>query len=223
MKIEHTEKELQLVIQADPRTPQEGVDTLLAAVVAVCRQAIPEDFHPLRVKMTRSRPPCAKQLTKYFGCEVVYGAEVNVIAFHLSQAREVLPRQNPALAQASDKVADDYIADMEHHDVLSRARVGLIALLASGEPSRGALAKHLHISERTLTRRLSEADTSFRDLLDRTRKELALGYIRQPRYSVADVTYLLGFSDQSNFARSFKRWTGQSPVAYRQSMSDHAA
>lgn len=223
MKAKRAEKELQLVIHADPRTPQEGVDTLLAAVVAVCRQASHEDFHPLRVEMTRSRPPCAKQLTKYFGCQVTYGAERNVIAFHLSQAQELLPRQNPALAQASDKVADDYIADMEHHDVVSRARVGLIALLASGEPSRGALAKHLHISERTLARRLSEADTSFRDLLDKTRRELALGYIRQPRYSVADVTYLLGFSDQSNFARSFKRWTGQSPVAYRQSMNDHAA
>ncbi len=223
MKVERTERELQLLIQADPRTPQEGVDTLLTAIVAICRQATHEDFHPLRVEMTRSRPPCGKQLTRYFGCEVVYGAGVNVIAFQRNQTQELLPRQNPALAQASDKVADDYIADMEHHDVVSRARVGLIALLASGEPSRGALAKHLHISERTLARRLSEADTSFRDLLDKTRRELALGYIRQPRYSVADVTYLLGFSDQSNFARSFKRWTGKAPVAYRQSMSDHGA
>lgn len=223
MKVERTADELRLVIDVDERTPQEGVDTFIAAVVTICRQAAHEDFHPLRVEMTRPRPPCAQQLAKYFGCPISYGVAANTLPFRISQARELLPRQNPALARASDKVADRYIADMAHHDVLSRARVGLIGLLASGAPTRGALAEDLHISERTLARRLRESDATFRDLLDETRRELALGYIRQRRYSVADITYLLGFSDQSNFARSFKRWTGQSPVAYRQNLTDEVA
>ena len=222
-RVERTADELRLVIDPDERTPQESADTFVAAVITICRQASHEDFHPMRVEMTRPRPPCAKQLAKFFGCQISYGVAANVIAFRLSQARELLPRQNPALARASDKVADSYIADMVHDDVLSRARVGLIGLLASGEPSRGALAKHLHISERTLARRLRDSDTTFRDLLDESRRDLALGYIRQRRYSVADITYLLGFSDQSNFARSFKRWTGQSPAAYRLNLSDEVA
>ena len=56
---------------------------------------------------------------------------------------------------------------------------------------------------------------SFRELLDSVRKELGLGYMEESRYAVTDVAYLLGFSDQSNFARSFRRWTGLTPSKYR--------
>jgi len=221
--LETTEDELRLVFEPDARAPSQGVDAFVAAVVAICRQVAYEDFVPLRVEMARPRPPCAKQLTRYFGCAVRYGAPKNVIAFRLAQVRKFLPRQNPAMAQASDDVAQRYILRMDRHDVLCRARVGLVELLASGEPTRGALADHLHMGERTLARRLREGETTFRQLLDEVRQELALGYIRQSAYSVTDITYLLGFSDQSNFARSFKRWTGCSPTAYRARLVEEAA
>ena len=71
------------------------------------------------------------------------------------------------------------------------------------------------MSERTLARRLSAGGASFRELLDSVRKDLGLGYMDESRYPITDVAYLLGFSDQSNFARSFRRWTGQAPSMYR--------
>jgi AraC-like DNA-binding protein len=88
-------------------------------------------------------------------------------------------------------------------------------MLSNGEPTRTALAHRLHMSERTLARRLNDRAVSFRALLDNVRKELALAYIDQARYAVTDIAYLLGFSDQSNFARSFRRWTGSTPSKYR--------
>src|SRR4030095_9273717 len=93
----------------------------------------------------------------------------------------------------------------------------MIDMLSNGEPSRKALAERLHMSERTLARRLRERGISFRGLLDDVRKELGLGYMEEQRHAVTDVAYLLGFSDQSNFARSFRRWTGFTPSQYRAS------
>ena len=133
------------------------------------------------------------------------------------QLDQFLPRQNPALARVSDEVALNYIVQMDRADVLSKAKLTLMDMLSDGEPTRASLAERLHTSQRTLARRLREKGISFRELLDGVRKELGLGYMHESRYAVTDVAYLLGFSDQSNFARSFRRWTGLTPSKYRAS------
>ena len=88
-------------------------------------------------------------------------------------------------------------------------------MLGDGDPTRAALADRLHISERTLARRLSARGVSFRELLDSVRKDL--GSVTWTRRGSPSPTLriCLGFSDQSNFARSFRRWTGQTPSMYR--------
>ncbi len=72
------------------------------------------------------------------------------------------------------------------------------------------------MSVRTLHNRLAESGTTYQQLLDRTRRELAEQYMQQPNISVSEVAYLLGFSDCSNFSRAFHRWTGQSPSDFRE-------
>jgi AraC-like DNA-binding protein len=69
----------------------------------------------------------------------------------------------------------------------------------------------LHQSTSTLQRRLRQEGTSYQSLLDEIRRELALDYLRDGKHSIADVAFLLGFSDQSNFTRAFRRWTGTTP------------
>ena len=215
VRVEEAGDELHLVISAAAGWPQQALDVATTGVVALCRDITYEEFKPLRVEMTRDEPNCTKLLARYFGCPVLYRAERTLIAFRREQTEKFLPRQNPSVARASDDVALKYIAQMDREDVLSRAKVSLIDMLSNGEPTRTALAQRLHMSERTLARRLNDRALSFRGLLDGVRKELALGYIDQARYAVTDIAYLLGFSDQSNFARSFRRWTGSTPSKYR--------
>jgi AraC-like DNA-binding protein len=215
IRVDEVDDELHLVIDAAPQWPQQALDVSTTGIVALCRDITYEEFTPLRIEMTRPEPKCAKPLARYFGCPVRYRAERTCLGFRREQAEKFLPRQNPAVARASDDVALKYIAQMDREDVLSRAKVSLIDMLSNGEPTRTALAHRLHMSERTLARRLNDRAVSFRALLDNVRKELALGYIDQARYAVTDIAYLLGFSDQSNFARSFRRWTGSTPSKYR--------
>src|SRR5262249_33658379 len=85
---------------------------------------------------------------------------------------------------------------------------------AGGEPRRTEVAAVLEI-ERTLQRRLKAEGTSFQRLLDDTRRELAQQYLGQTDVSLADATYLLGFSERGSFFRACRRWSGTSPRRYR--------
>ena len=75
------------------------------------------------------------------------------------------------------------------------------------------------MSSRNLQLKLAVRGTNFQDLLDQTRHTLAMGYIEQSRLAITEISYLLGFSDLSNFTRAFKRWTGKSPSAYRDTLA----
>ncbi len=82
-------------------------------------------------------------------------------------------------------------------------------------PELEAVAGALELSPRALKRRLADRGTSFTQIVDDTRRELALGYIADASLTLVDVAYLCGFSEQSAFNRAFKRWTGMPPGEYR--------
>ena len=71
------------------------------------------------------------------------------------------------------------------------------------------------MSERSFARRLQEKGTSFRQLVDDLRCDMARSYLTDPELTLAQVAYLLGYADQSAFSNSFRRWTGQSPRRFR--------
>jgi AraC-like DNA-binding protein len=81
--------------------------------------------------------------------------------------------------------------------------------------SEQAMARQLHMSRRSLQRKLAEFGTTYQRLADETRRDLALRYMEDGVRSATDVTFLLGFSSQSAFTRAFRRWTGTSPTRYR--------
>ena len=74
------------------------------------------------------------------------------------------------------------------------------------------------MSESAFQKKLKQAGTSYQEVLDRTRNELAQHHLSSG-VSVDEVAYLLGFTDTSNFIRAFKRWTGTTPRAFRDSLA----
>lgn len=203
-------------LQIDPSPGIDlGDDAAFTAVIQMCRDLTYQEFKSLSIDMMRPEPPCARKLADYFQCPVRYEADLDRITFDSESIDEQLTRHNPAVAQASEEVAREYLANMDKKDAVARARVTIIDHLPDGEPSRKEVASELAMSERTLARRLSDRDYTFSSLVDEVRGQLAKEYLRQSRFSVTDVAFLLGFSDQSNFARAFKRWTTESPTEFR--------
>jgi AraC-like DNA-binding protein len=91
----------------------------------------------------------------------------------------------------------------------------LLTLLPSGDTDQQAVARRLNRSVSALQRQLRAEGSTYRQVLDETRHSIALRLIREHQYSLGQIAYLLGFSDQANFSRAFKRWTGRPPTEYR--------
>lgn len=100
----------------------------------------------------------------------------------------------------------------------ARVQAVLLAWLGEGRPREAQVAELLHMSKRSLQRSLRSRGTSYRDLLNATLQVLAKRELADPSLSIADVASRLGFSDPANFSRAFRRWTGQSPQAFRASL-----
>ena len=89
--------------------------------------------------------------------------------------------------------------------------------LPSGKPSQQDMAFALNLSLRSLQRKLNERGLTFEKVLVEVRRDLAQKYIVQSHLSIGEVSYLLGFSSTSNFARNFKSWMGVTPSEYLRS------
>ena len=159
-----------------------------------------------------------KGMADYFNCPVNFEGENYSLHFAPGDLDHPLPTANAGLAQQNDEVILGILARMAKADVPMRVRHKLLELLPTGEYSKAVVARELGFSVRAFHNKLAEAGTSYQDLLDETRLSLASQYLRQERYSVGDVAFLLGFSDFSNFSRAFKKWTNQTPTEYRTKM-----
>lgn len=105
---------------------------------------------------------------------------------------------------------------MDRSDIVMQVKAQLTDNLSSGNMTETHLAELLNMSQRSLQRRLEEKKQNYKALLEETRYELAVQYVNNSRLSFNEITYLLGFSEASNFSRAFKRWTGKSPRQYRE-------
>lgn len=195
--------------------PDEAVDAGLATFVAMCRMSFGRDFNPLRVVTQRPAFDDPTPYVEYFRAPVEFSAPENVLCFSKGQLETHLPTANPRLARVNDQVITEYLAQFDKGSTSMRVRSKLIDLLSAGNVTQQDVADGLHMSLRTLQRKLGEESTSYKELLEETRRELANQYLRQGCLSVSEVTYLLGFSEPSNFARAFKRWTGRTPSEFR--------
>ena len=154
---------------------------------------------------------------------MLFDAPRNSLLFAAGDMVAGLPTSNPSLAELHERFADEYLQHFDHAQISYRAREMIIRRLPDGEPRRDEIASELCMSERTLQRRLEEEGTSFIQLMDDTRRELAEQYLGRLQLSLAQAAYLLGFADQSSFFRACRRWFDLSPGQYRSQLHRHSA
>jgi AraC-like DNA-binding protein len=152
-----------------------------------------------------------------FGCPVRVGAPWS--GFALSPESWTLPmrRRDPALQSVLERHAAETLARIPSgDDVVSELRRVLAKRVSGGETRASAVARDLGTSTRTLQRRLAAAGTSYQEVLDRSRCEAADRHLVETSLSIAEVSWLVGYSEPSAFHRAFKRWRGVSPQTFRQ-------
>jgi len=190
-------------------------DGIAAIFVTILRIASQNEFRPYSVSLARPYP--AEEAPRYqafFGCEVIFDAPETSILFDSQLLALGLVGSDPELARSYEQLTEQYIAKLEKADFPARVRNELVRLLPTGVSGKEAVANVLCVSTRTLYNRLEEAGTTFREVLDETRRLLAEDYLKKG-LPVNEIAYLTGFSDTANFSRAFKKWTGLSPMSYR--------
>lgn len=193
------------------------VEFFVTTIVRLCRQLVAWRLNPTRVKLAHRRTEIPHGMAAYFGCEFVFGSDVDEIEYAPSSGR---------LPVAS---ADSYLNKllMQYcEEALSRRRLKarswriaventLAPLLPHGQGRLWEVAARLGVSIRTLERRLARENVSFLEVLDDLRFELAKRYLQEPNLPISQIAWLLGYADPSAFTHSFRRWTGKSPTALR--------
>lgn len=218
-QLQETETTTDLLVQ----TPNLGTDFVHAAMdmgmalfLRICQITEGTDILPVHTFLQRPTPVDKTAYEIIFGPHLDFEADTNRLCFDKAVAHAPLATAHPELARLNDQTVIDYLARYDRNNITMQVRSKIIEQLPDGRPSQEDIAFRLHTSLRSLQRKLREEDTSFKQLLSNTQQELALFYIRDTNRSIGEITYLLGFSEPSNFTRAFKRWTGLSPVAYRE-------
>lgn len=169
---------------------------------------------PIAVDHPGATPADPARWRDAFGCPVNFGAAACRIELAPADLRLAIPTADPTVADLCERIATQ-VARQQGGSVSLRVRQALVKQLAKGDPRRETMATMLCMSERTLQRRLTEEGTSFAELVDAVRRELAQQYFRHSALSPTEITFALGFADPSNFYRACKRWFGRSPRTMR--------
>lgn len=194
----------------------------VATIIKLIRMVSTPKFAPQRISLAFARPEdCTGEYDAYFRCPIEYNAQSTVIYFSEDDLDTTLAGGNAELARHSESLVYNYLKTFTEVDPLNAARMALFELLPRGQFSLDMLAESLDKDEQTLSAELKRAGTSYQQLLGDTRRELAEEYITRADLTVNEIAYMLGFSDCSNFARSFRRWTGTSPTDFRENMKSH--
>jgi len=212
-----------LLFGGDRPVPRQRIEFIFTTVIGFCRWISGREVHPAAIELVYPAPADPAPYRAAFRCPVSFDAPRNSLLFARPDLKAPLPTSNPVLAEMHERFAGEYLKHFDHAQTSYRAREVIIRLLPDGEPRRDQVASELCMSERTLQRRLEEEATSFIQLLDDTRRELAEQYLGRLHLSLAQAAYLLGFADQSSFFRACKRWFDVPPGQYRTQLLRHAA
>lgn len=194
-----------------------GNDAGLCAVIKMCRMLVGEHFTPVAFETIRPYRSVST-LEAYIGRTPEYGKEGNAFIIESKVAEKTLATGNPSLVEANERVAREYLIQVEKDDIVGNVINSIIEMLPAGNTSEERIAQKLHLTSRTMQRKLKQEGQSFKKLLNETRENLANNHIKNSSLSLTEIAYLLGFSDQANFTRAYKRWTGLAPSAHRKAL-----
>ncbi|MBE9567290.1 MAG: AraC family transcriptional regulator [Proteobacteria bacterium] len=196
-------------------------DLVIAVLIHMCRFNFGEELLPAKICLARPAPSCSRRMVEYFRTEIEFDAEQTCMILARADADQSLMSGNREIALMHDEMLMKYMITIKKGDLIQQIQSIILENLPDGHVSDKMVAKELNLSERSMQRRLQERKTTFRILLDSVREMVAKQYIKNPMNRMSDIAFLLGFSEQSAFSRAFKKWTGQSPVEYRDSVDQN--
>ncbi len=190
-------------------------DAALSWIFSVLRINFQHTLEPVSVNFCHSKPACSGKYYEFFQGPVYFDSVKPSFAISLDKVDVILPGHNEELADFNDQIMEKYLESLQQDSLIVHIRKLITEQLPSGNVTVENVATELGYSPRKLQRLLQDEDTTFLKILNNTRMQIAQEYVRDKNTDLTELAFLLGFAELSTFSRSFKRWTGQSPMHFR--------
>lgn len=209
---------------ADEVEPPVLIECAFGWVLSIARVGTGVQISPLRVEFVEARAH-RKILERHFGCEVVFGADRNAMVFRTADAgRPFVTRNSELVALLAPQFEAELKSQNEEEDgFLDRVRLAVQQKLTGHRPTMEEIADELHVSARTLQRRLHDEGSTFQRVLEEARHQLARHYLNNSILELNEAAYLLGYNDSNSFVRAFRTWEGVPPARWRDRQRAKAA
>jgi AraC-like DNA-binding protein len=208
---------------ADEVEPPNLIESCFAWVLSIARHGTGTRLAPLRVEFAQARAH-ARTIERHFGCSVEYGTGRNAIVFRSADAqRPFVTRNAELLAMLAPQFEEELKQENGDANFVERVRNVVQQKLTGRRPTIEDIADALHISSRTLQRRLQDQGSSFQRVLEDARHQLARHYLNNSVLELNEAAYLLGYEDANSFVRAFRTWEGIPPARWREQQRALAA
>lgn len=205
-------------VHVDDKIPTLLVDGAFASVLAVARGGTGREIVPLRVDLARRRPS-DDYLQRYFKCEVVFDAPLDLLVLDASLLDEPFVTANEDLMEVMLPGLEAALHARLAHSVVDDVKAEVRRQMSGRRPSIEGVAEAMHLSVRTLQRRLGEAGTTYQTLLDDERRHTARRLLTDTDLDSGEIAFLLGFDEPNSFSRAFHGWEGMTPANARRVLS----
>ena len=208
---------IQLFRDAHRRGVELSNEATFSATVVVLQAMTETDIAPVSVSFKHNPPTSLKSYHEGFNCPVLFNQPYNCITYKTADLETRTAKADISINKFLLERVEEETKGIEISAIKVAADVeNLIKdALPSGIPSIIQIGELMGMSSRTLTRRLADNGVTFRSLVRQTQEKLAKSLLMNTNHTISEIAFETGFSEQSAFSRAFKRWTGQSPIDYR--------
>jgi len=192
------------------------VDSVLAGWASQLGALAGQPLQVEKVEIEFPAPRYAEHYQALFGCPVEFASGANQLRLDQASLGLRNPEHCPSTWRHLLEICERELEQLTRTRSLRERISQLLGPLLHGrEPDLEELAARLQLPTWTLRRKLAEEGTQYRAILNDTRRDLAMAYIRDTELAFGEIAYLLGFASAEAFQRAFKRWSGQTPGEFR--------
>lgn len=191
------------------------VDRGLAASYTIACDALGQRLPLLEVNVTQSQPDYADKYGEIFECPVNFGAGANDFRFEERYLHQPLQQAETESSRIFEAQCEQICADLDEGGGFTEVVRQHLLQLPNQIASLDRIAERLHTTPRTVQRKLAQEDTSYHELVENIRRNLAIEYLKTTSLSLEEIATRLGYADAPSFSHAFKRWTGAAPGSLR--------
>lgn len=201
--------------QLSPESARQVVDHAAAAFIHITKLLSGKARYPTRVLMRFSRPADTREYVRVLKTEPSFQQSCNCLVFRLRDLQLPVIGHNPQLNRMFRELLEKEIAKTQEQTTFTnQVRRVVLQHFDTTLPQLTDVVDYLHLTPRTLQRKLQEEGTSFQNIAESVKSELAIGLLKNGTLTVNEVAYRLGYAEPSVFRRAFKKWTGVSPKGF---------